>query len=96
MLVSLLCFDKPGHVDLRMKLRPTHLAWIESTGVKMIYAGPMLSDDGQSPHGSIIIGDFASLEDAKTFSKNDPYAVGGLFEKVLVQPTRQVYPAAPQ
>ena len=96
MLVSLLCFDKPGHVDLRLKLRPTHLEWIEKTGVKMTYAGPMLSDDGASPHGSIIIGDFATLEDAHTFAKNDPYAQNGLFEKVLVQPTRQVFPAAPK
>ena len=46
MLVALLCFDKPGHVDLRLKLRPTHLEWIEKTGVKMVYAGPMLNDEG--------------------------------------------------
>lgn len=92
MLVSLLCFDKPNHVDLRMKLRPTHLDWIEKTGVKMAFAGPMLSDDGATPHGSIIIGDFATLADAKTFAENDPYAKGGLFERVLIQPTKQVFP----
>lgn len=92
MLVSLLCFDKPDHVDLRMKLRPSHLEWIEQTGVKMVFAGPMLADDGGSPHGSIIVGEFASLDDARTFSQNDPYAKGGLFERVLIQPTKQVFP----
>ena len=92
MLVSLLCFDKPNHVDLRMKLRPTHLDWIEKTGVKMVFAGPMLADDGATSHGSIIVGEFASLDDARAFSENDPYAKGGLFDRVLVQPTKQVFP----
>lgn len=92
MLVSLLCFDKPNHVDLRLSLRPTHLDWIERTGVKMAFAGPMLADDGATPRGSIIIGEFATLDDARAFAENDPYAKGGLFERVLVQPTKQVFP----
>ena len=94
MLIALMCFDKPNHVDLRVKLRPAHLAWIEKTGVQLRFAGPMLSSDSSTSHGSIIVGEFATLDDAKTFSKNDPYAIGGLFDSVVIHPTRQVYPAA--
>jgi uncharacterized protein YciI len=92
MLISLLCFDKPGHVDLRYLLRPTHLKWIETTGIKLAFAGPMLAPDAKTPRGSIIIGEFTNLDDAETFAKADPYAIGGLFEHVIIQPTRQVYP----
>ncbi len=57
MLISLLCFDKPNHADLRRLLRPAHLEWIENTGVKLAFAGPMLSPDTAIAHGSIIIGE---------------------------------------
>ena len=91
MLVALLCYDKPNHVDLRMKLRPTHLQWIEDSGVKLAYAGPMLAEDGQTSQGSIIVGDFPSYEAAEAFSKDDPYAKGGLFDRVEIIRTRKVY-----
>ena len=93
MLISLLCFDKPRHADLRHLLRPTHLQWIEETGVTLAFAGPMLSSDAKTAQGSIIIGEFASVEDAESFSKADPYSIGGLFDRVIIQPTRQVYPS---
>lgn len=92
MLISLLCFDKPGHADLRQLLRPSHLKWIESTGVNLAFAGPMLSPDSKTARGSIIIGEFTNLTDAEEFSKADPYLIGGLFDRVIIQPTRQVYP----
>lgn len=94
MLISLLCFDKPDHVATRQLLRPAHLEWIEKTGVRLAFAGPMLSPDAQTAHGSIIIGEFDALEDAQRFSDDDPYRIGGLFERVVIQPTRQVYPAS--
>lgn len=94
MLISLLCFDKPGHADLRQLLRPSHLRWIENTGVKLAFAGPMLSPDTKTAQGSIIIGEFTSIDDAEDFSKADPYAIGELFDHVIIQPTRQVYPQA--
>lgn len=92
MLISLLCFDKPGHADLRQLLRPSHLKWIENTGVNSAFAGPMLSPDSKTARGSIIIGEFTNLTDAEEFSKADPYLIGGLFDRVIIQPTRQVYP----
>ena len=94
MLATIICYDKPNHLDLRMKTRPTHLAYIENSNVKLIYAGPLLTDDGESPIGSLFVGEFESLDAARTFNKNDPYALAGLFEKIVVHPTRKVFPAA--
>ena len=51
MLVGIMCFDKPGHVDLRMKNREEHLEWIQRPDIELKYAGPMLADDKETPIG---------------------------------------------
>jgi len=92
MLCTIIAQDKPNSLDLRMKVRPTHLAYVEASGVALVFGGPILGDDGATPQGSLIIGEFATLQAAREFAKNDPYALAGLFEKVTVQPTRKVFP----
>lgn len=92
MLCTILAFDKPNHVDLRMKTRPSHLAWMDSENPNAIFIGPILADDAQTPIGSVFVCDFESLEAAKAFASRDPYAHAGLFEKVIIQPTRKVFP----
>jgi uncharacterized protein YciI len=94
MLVSLLCFDKPGHADLRHLVRPMHLAWIRNSGIRITFAGPMLSQDGRTACGSIIIGEFGSFAQATAFAQDDPYTIAELFERVIIQPTRQMYPVS--
>lgn len=93
MLVAFMCFDKPGHVDLRLSNRPRHLTWIQGAIKKVVYAGPMLSDDGQTPTGSLIVAEFESVDAARAFQKTDPYDQAGLFERVIVTTTRKVLPA---
>jgi uncharacterized protein YciI len=94
MLVMMVCMDKANHVDLRLKTRPDHLAWITGSGLPLMYAGPIMADDGETPAGSLIIAEFESLEAARAFQKTDPYSKVGLFDKVTIQPTRKVLPAA--
>lgn len=92
MLCSIICYDKPNHLDLRLKTRPVHLEYLENFRAQLFYAGPMLTDDGAAPMGSLIIGEFADLAAARTFQAGDPYTTAGLFEKVSVHPTRKVFP----
>ncbi|MDX2143801.1 MAG: YciI family protein [Rhodospirillaceae bacterium] len=92
MLCTIIAFDKPNSVDLRMKTRPSHLEWMDKENPKAIFIGPILADDGTTPMGSLFVADFESLAAAKAFASRDPYAHAGLFERVLIQPTRQVYP----
>lgn len=94
MLTMWLCFDKPNSLDLRMKTRPAHLEWAEKAIPKFIFGGPMLSDDGQTLQGSVIIAEFDSLEVAREVQKQDPYQKAGLFERVIVCPTKQMFPKA--
>ena len=55
MLYVLICEDKPDSEDLRKSVRPDHLEHIKTYDVR--FAGPMLSDDGETMIGSIIVVD---------------------------------------
>ncbi|MCB2108550.1 MAG: YciI family protein [Rhodobacteraceae bacterium] len=92
MLVTIIAFDKPDSVELRMKTRPAHIEWIEKENLKSVFIGPLLSDDGQTPIGSLFVFDAPSLADARALASRDPYAQAGLFERTIIQPARQVYP----
>ena len=43
--------------------------------------------------GSLIVAEFASLDDARTWAAADPYAAAGVYAAVEVKPFRQVLPA---
>ena len=92
MLITMICLDKPGHVDLRMKTRPAHLEWINAHTPPSLFLGPIIADDGETLMGSLYIAEFESLAAARAFQKQDPYEKVGLFERVIIQPTRKLFP----
>ncbi|HPF46058.1 MAG: YciI family protein [Alphaproteobacteria bacterium] len=78
-------FDKENSLDLRMKVRPDHLAYAKEQGLTVL-GGPLLTEgDDPKPCGSMIIVDVDSREQAENFAKNDPYNKAGLFDKVTVR-----------
>jgi uncharacterized protein len=87
MLYALLCTDKPASVDLRMAVRPEHLSYLGSLGVKMKAAGPFLDEAG-GPTGSLVIIEAESRAEAEATAANDPYAIAGLFASVEIKPWR--------
>jgi hypothetical protein len=92
MLVTMICLDKPNHVDVRMKTRPKHLEWLEGAKPTIKWVGPILADDGATMIGSLYLAEFDTLAAARAFQRQDPYDQAGLFERVIVQPVRQVLP----
>ena len=80
MKVVLICRDKPGAEDVRMANRDAHLAYVEETGAVWL-GGPFLDDEGAMT-GSLIILDVESVDAARSWSANDPYARAGLLESV--------------
>ncbi len=76
----LIAFDKAGAQPLRMANRAAHLAYCEKAlGSRLVYAGPMLAEDGRSK-GSVLIIEAADAAEAKALFAADPYALAGLFE----------------
>ncbi len=88
MLFVAVCSDKPGMLDTRVSNRPTHVAWMESTGGGVKLAGPFLDDAGQNPIGSMLIVEADDLAAAKAMLAEDPYAKLGIFASVDVKPWR--------
>ncbi len=84
--------DKPDSLDLRMTTREAHLDYLRAVGDDLLVAGPILSDDGETPIGSVLIVEAESLEAAKAFAAGDPYAQAGLFQSSAVTPWRKVFP----
>jgi hypothetical protein len=86
MLYALICTDKPGSLSLRKTNRPEHVAYLESLGDRLVLAGPFTEDDGETPNGSLIVVEAASLDAARWIASGDPYAKAGLFASVEVRP----------
>jgi len=94
MLYTFYCADKVGGLEIRLSNRPGHLAYLEGLGARLITAGPLMSDDGQTPVGSLLVIECADRADAEAVAAADPYAKAGLFETVAIRPWRQVFPKA--
>lgn len=78
-------FDKDNSLDLRMSVRPDHLAYAQEKGITVL-GGPLLTEgDDPKPRGSMIIVEVDNKEEAEDFAANDPYNKAGLFEKVSVR-----------
>ncbi len=87
MLFVALCYDKPGHVDLRMSTRPAHLAFLEKYAASVKLGGPFI--EGDKPVGSMLILESADEGAARALLAQDPYAEAGLFERVELRAWRR-------
>ena len=86
MLYALICTDKPDSLALRLANRPDHVAYLESLGDTLVFAGPFMMDDGATMNGSLIVIEAASLEAARSIAAGDPFAKAGLFASVEIRP----------
>jgi len=87
MLYALLCTDKPNSTELRASVRPEHLAYLDSLGHAMKFAGPFLNDDG-APTGSLVMIEAANRAAAEAMAASDPYNKAGLFASVEIKAWR--------
>lgn len=86
MLYALICTDRPDGLDSRKASRAAHLAWLNTLGGTLKFAGPFLSDDGSEPTGSLLVIEAASRADAEALAAQDPYARAGVFASVDIRP----------
>ncbi|MEH6475091.1 MAG: YciI family protein [Sneathiella sp.] len=86
MLFIAYCVDKADHLQVRMDTRPAHVDFLKSKGDALKLAGPTTAENGETPNGSMLIFEDASLEAAQKWVAQDPYAAAGLFASVDVKP----------
>lgn len=94
MAFMIYCLDKANHVETRLANRPAHVEHLTKYENHLISAGPLLTDDGQTMIGSLLVVDFADRAGVDAFLAADPYTKAGLFQSVTVKPYRNVFPRA--
>ena len=91
--------DAPNSLEKRMVTRSAHLERIRAlqNEGRLILAGPYPAIDSSDPGpagftGSLIVAEFMSLEEARTWAEADPYVISGVYAKSTVRPFKKVLP----
>ncbi|MFK8252988.1 YciI family protein [Ancylobacter terrae] len=71
--------DAADTADLRAKVRPAHVAYLEAHLDTLIGAGAKLADDGVTALGSLYLIDTDDRAVAESFVANDPFMKEGVF-----------------
>jgi len=82
MLYAMICTDKPNSLPLRIANRPEHLAYLQSLGETLVFAGPFTAEDGVTMNGSLVVVEAA----ARKIAGGDPFAKAGVFATIDIRP----------
>lgn len=99
MWYAIMAEDTPNSLEKRLAARPEHLARLQelqSQG-RLLLAGPFPAIDSIDPgpagfSGSLIVAEFANIEEAKAWADNDPFVHAGVYQEVNVKPFRKTLP----
>ncbi|TKB45778.1 YciI family protein [Thalassotalea mangrovi] len=98
MLYAIISEDNENSLALRLSVRDQHLARLKNLQDqgRLILAGPCPAIDDENPGeagftGSLLVLEFASLEEAKTWAEADPYIAAGVYKSVIVKPFKRVF-----
>ena len=99
MLYAIISQDVENSLQKRLKARPEHLARLQAlqNEGRLVLAGPHPAIDSNDPGeagftGSLVVAEFASLDEAQNWADTDPYIVAGVYQQVTVKPFKQVFP----
>jgi len=98
-LYAIIGRDRAGSLDARRAARGEHLARVQElvTAGRLVIAGPLPKVDSDVPTeagfvGSLIVAEFATLEEAREWAEQDPYVTRGIFASSEVHPFIKVLP----
>lgn len=98
MLYSIVGQDVANSLENRMSARPAHLERLQALRDqgRLVLAGPNPAIDSNDPGeagftGSVVVAEFASLEEAQAWADADPYVAAGVYASVAVKPFKQVF-----
>jgi hypothetical protein len=99
MLYAILAEDAADSLERRLATRPRHLERVQQLvgEGRLILAGPHPAIDSEDPgpagfSGSLIVAEFASLDEARAWADADPYVEAGVYAHVEVKPFKKVLP----
>ena len=99
MLYCIIGEDRENSLKARLQHRPAHLQRLQELLAQggLVVAGPLPAIDSEDPgpagyQGSVIIAEFGSIEEAEDWAEQDPYLTGGVYDRIMVRPFKQVLP----
>lgn len=99
MFYAIISEDKPNSLERRLAARPEHLDRLKALAAegRILVAGPHPAIDSEDPGeagftGSLVIAEFASMEEAKAWADADPYVAADVYADVKVKPYKKVLP----
>jgi len=97
MYYAIIAVDREDSLEARLRSRPDHLECLQLLRQegRLLLAGPHPATDSEDPGpagftGSLIVAEFADLEEAKAWANDDPYTLAGVFSSVMVKPFKRV------
>ena len=100
MLYSIVGQDVADSLPFRLAARPAHLLRLQALQDqgRLLLAGPFPAVDAVDPGaagftGSLIVAEFATLQEAEAWAAADPYVSAGVYASVSVKPFKKVFPA---
>lgn len=84
--------DKPDSAALRQRVRPEHKAYLAGMAERIAFAGPLVSDDGQTMLGSLLAIDFDSREAAHAWLADEPFTRAGLYASTSIHAFVNLWP----
>lgn len=92
MIYTFILTDRPGAGELRHQIRPEHKAYLAKVRERIAFAGPFMSDDGETMIGSLLAIDFPSREAAAAWLAEEPFYRSGLYAGVTVHGFLNLWP----
>lgn len=91
--------DVENSLEKRLATRERHLARLNELKQqgRLLIAGPLPAIDSDNPGeagftGSLVVAEFDSLEQAKSWANEDPYIEAGVYANSTVKPFKKVLP----
>lgn len=74
--------DVPNGMEIRTANRAAHEGFLNEHGNSVMCRGPMLTDDGESSVGSVILLDVPDMDAARAMMEIEPFFKAGCYEKI--------------
>lgn len=84
--------DKPDSGALRQRIRPEHKAYLAAMAGSIAFAGPLVTDDGQTMLGSLLAIEFESRDAAHAWLADEPFTRAGLYASTGIHAFVNLWP----
>jgi uncharacterized protein YciI len=99
MWYAIISEDNENSLPLRATARGAHIERLRKLAAegRLLIAGPHPAIDADESGeagftGSLVVAEFASLEEARHWADDDPYVAAGVYRDVIVKPFKLVLP----